>query len=170
MTNIEKSIIKEFDEQCCDIYPGDSGLGGNDPQEPRDEITCFPEDVRKFILSALAKQRAEIVKEIEFKIESIKKGRIECDCLCLGPFCSNLIHPCDKPTIHYTQRDQMLVDFYEEIKASLTSSPSTPGTEEGETECSCPCHCFSSDSLCKDENHDGIDCNHCLPGKKGDTT
>lgn len=34
-----------------------------------------------------------------------------CDCPCPGPYCTSLTHPCKRPDIHYSQRDQAVMEI-----------------------------------------------------------
>ncbi len=46
-----KEIEKEFYKECCQTFPGNSGIGGNDPQDPDVQISCYPEDILNFFKS-----------------------------------------------------------------------------------------------------------------------
>lgn len=48
------------------------------------------------------------------------KNKVECDCPCKSPFCSNLIHQCDQPDKHYSQREALMFDFEDQAIAALT--------------------------------------------------
>lgn len=64
--------IKEFREKFCNVYPGDSGLGGNDPQEPVHEwATDDSLEVERWLSQSLQqmyiKGRESLKKEIQRK-------------------------------------------------------------------------------------------------------
>lgn len=64
MTSIKKEIMEEFNEKFCNVYGGDSGLGGNDPQEPVDEwATDNPSDVRQWLSQALTRIEEETMEK-----------------------------------------------------------------------------------------------------------
>lgn len=44
-----------------------------------------------------------------------EEGKSKCDCPCAGPFCTSLIHPCQKPKEHISQRDYMYIEFKKEV-------------------------------------------------------
>lgn len=62
-------IRKEFNKEFIQYHPGDSGMGGNYPQEPVYAWAAAPEDVLPWILSIL-------IREIE-----AERGRIANDLL-----------------------------------------------------------------------------------------
>ncbi len=47
------------------------------------------------------------------------KDKIKCNCPCKTAFCDDLIHPCDKPGEHYTQREALLFDFVDGVISDL---------------------------------------------------
>lgn len=77
----EPTWEKEFDRQFTQSHPGDSGVGGNDPQEPEYYFSCYPDDVKKFIRDLLqqkleerpAKQglREDLVADVIHKMGSV---------------------------------------------------------------------------------------------------
>jgi len=44
-----------------------------------------------------------------------KRMKKHCDCPCAGAYCTNLVHPCQKPKEHYSQAEE----FTNEIKQDL---------------------------------------------------
>lgn len=55
---------EEFDKQFTNSYAGDSGFGGNDPQEPVYEwATNEPSEVKTFIASELQSEREAVIAE-----------------------------------------------------------------------------------------------------------
>ena len=56
---------KEFDKELTFSHPGDSGPGGNVPQEPVYELSCRPEDVIAFIKDLLKDQQAKDIEKLE---------------------------------------------------------------------------------------------------------
>ena len=52
--DLQNKTIEEFRKKFRNIYAGDSGFGGNDPQEPMNEwATDCPEDVESFLKLSL---------------------------------------------------------------------------------------------------------------------
>lgn len=77
-----KQKIHEFNKNYCNIYSGDSGLGGNYPQEPVDEFACEPSDIRSFI--------REIVNQAYYTCEESMRQGVCPVGLCSGGFqCSH---------------------------------------------------------------------------------
>ena len=48
--------------------------------------------------------------------EPTSKGKTVCDCPCLGPFCTDLIHPCNKPNKHILQRDVAVIEIQNGVR------------------------------------------------------
>jgi hypothetical protein len=71
---IKENWEKEFDKQFTDSSPGNSGLGGNDPQEPVYELNCEPKDIKDFIRSLLEQEREEKEKELKIADDRWKKA------------------------------------------------------------------------------------------------
>lgn len=63
---------KEFNKRFVEFYPSDSGIGGNDPQEPDEVLQAYPHEIRDFIESLLNEARREVIKDVEHW--HIKKG------------------------------------------------------------------------------------------------
>jgi len=78
MTDFINEKIKEFNKNYCNVYSGDSGLGGNDPQESVDEFACYPKDVRKFITTAIKEAYLKGLEDVEAKLPR----RIHSDIAC----------------------------------------------------------------------------------------
>lgn len=66
-----------FDKQLTERFAGDSGIGGNVPQEPVYEISCSPNDVKSFI-------RTHFISKSQLK--SVIEG-MRCDERKVGVFC-----------------------------------------------------------------------------------
>jgi len=45
----EERILKDFERNCINSYPGDSGIGGGVPQEPVYEWACEAQDGMKYL-------------------------------------------------------------------------------------------------------------------------
>lgn len=64
MTN---DFTTEWDEkywkEYCNTHPGDSGVGGNDPQDPVCDFACEPQEILKYIHSRDLALEAEVRKE-----------------------------------------------------------------------------------------------------------
>lgn len=60
-----EEIKKEFYKKFTISYPGDSGIGGNDPQEPSCDWQCYPDEVLDWHL-------AEVTRILEPLIEVMK--------------------------------------------------------------------------------------------------
>lgn len=73
MSDYIKEKVEEFNKLFCDIYPGDSGLGGNDPQEPVDDWACYPSDVRKWLKNSLQEMEERTREELREKIVDLPK-------------------------------------------------------------------------------------------------
>ncbi len=56
---------KEFNKQFVEFYLGDSGIGGNDPQEPDEVLQAYPHEIRAFIKSLLHSHNEELIQRIE---------------------------------------------------------------------------------------------------------
>ncbi len=64
MPNQIENILAEFDKEFTTSYPGDSGLGGNYPQEPIYELTeSDPKEYKKWLKDKLTTLSAQIQKE-----------------------------------------------------------------------------------------------------------
>lgn len=134
MTNIEESIIKEFEVLW---------------RSPDNTYA----DLEQFILSALAQQRAELVKEVmDTTIEHMQAIKTD--------------------SWEWDHGDSEIPEIKQRILASLTLSPSTPGTEKDLPDVMCHT-CGHADSMHGD-NGICYSCKplgeKCQPEKKGDTT
>lgn len=56
-------LNEEFDKEYCHINPGDSGYGGNTPQEPDYYVNCDPQDIKDFITQT---RQADVEELIEW--------------------------------------------------------------------------------------------------------
>lgn len=66
--NNEKTVWEsEFDKEFVSFHPGDSGLGGNYPQEPVYELSATPNDVKDWIAARFVSKDA-----LREKIEGMK--------------------------------------------------------------------------------------------------
>lgn len=68
MTDNEKilsELKKEFYKEFTHSYPGDSGVGGNDPQEPDCQMACYPDELWQWIKNKIEgfHRQPEAVKE-----------------------------------------------------------------------------------------------------------
>lgn len=71
---------ERFDKEFTNFYSGDSGLGGNDPQEPVYEMnTVDPKEIKSFIKDLLAEEKSALVKELLEKVEKLKEYDLGCD-------------------------------------------------------------------------------------------
>lgn len=50
-TDFVEKQIRLFEKDFVVMHPGDSGMGGNDPQEPVYEVQAGPSDMRNFLRS-----------------------------------------------------------------------------------------------------------------------
>lgn len=75
---IEEKII-DFNTHYCNVHPGDSGTGGNDPQEPVDEFACYPSDIRKFIRQIMDESyvlgKENMKTAFRITVDAVKKVR-----------------------------------------------------------------------------------------------
>lgn len=55
---------KDFYKDCCNYY-GDSGIGGNNPQEPVFELAEEPKDIADYWLSVIEQRDREPREAIE---------------------------------------------------------------------------------------------------------
>lgn len=69
----------EFDKEFIESYQGDSGLGGNDPQEPIYKLNINPESIedikelKQFISNLLEERDKEIKEELLLKLQKRKQ-------------------------------------------------------------------------------------------------
>lgn len=73
-----KKIEQDFYKECCQTFPGNSGVGGNDPQEPDVQISCYPEDIINFMKSKFATSPIP-VPSVERIAEVFSKNYATCD-------------------------------------------------------------------------------------------
>lgn len=71
MTNpLIEQKVKEFVNEFVELHPGDSGAGGNYPQEPIFEVTeSDPNEYIRFLRQALQEVALDTLGEVEKKIE-----------------------------------------------------------------------------------------------------
>lgn len=65
LTQFLESEEKRFDEECTQSHPGDSGMGGNDPQEPVYEFACTPQYAKQFLTASHNRLLALLREEVE---------------------------------------------------------------------------------------------------------
>lgn len=72
LKTLQEEIVREFDRECTNSHPGDSGIGGNCPQEPIYEWACEPNDVKKWLDSKLTTLTTAIIEQAVEEIEDSK--------------------------------------------------------------------------------------------------
>lgn len=76
----KQEILQDFDRDYMQSYKGDSGLGGNDPQEPVYDFACEPKDVRDFLSTALDTLLQEVVASLRMEKEKYDEYSKYCGC------------------------------------------------------------------------------------------
>ncbi len=67
--------IEEFNKQFVQSYPGDSGFNGGDPQEPDEQISAYPEEIRDFICTKKSEwEKASFERGLREVLEMIPDG------------------------------------------------------------------------------------------------
>ncbi len=92
MTNNNKTK-EEFIKEFCAVFNGDSGMGGNDPQEPVFEIQYeSPNEVIDWFLAKMAAREVEVREELAKKDIEYWKNIFD------NPPMREREHPCDNCT------------------------------------------------------------------------
>lgn len=74
----KEEIKKEFYKNFVVEHPGDSGVGGNDPQEPVCEVQYEnPDEIVDFFLSKFSSHQQELAVRIEEIIEEKKQSLLK---------------------------------------------------------------------------------------------
>lgn len=60
-----ESVVEEFDELFTQSHPGDSGIGGNDPQEPIYDWAAEPQEVKDFIRQKVSSLLTSLEERVE---------------------------------------------------------------------------------------------------------
>ena len=74
MKNIKD--LSEFNKKFIEYHPGDSGLGGNYPQEPTENVQADPEELKGFILQDRKDVLDMCLSQVLEKLNGLEKEEV----------------------------------------------------------------------------------------------